>query len=69
MVNAGEIAEKEKEFSEEGAIWARKLEGAEIDKENTILYVLKFKHTTDQREEHEEEARMRAEKQHEDMRT
>jgi hypothetical protein len=67
MVNAGEIAEKEKEFSEEGAIWARKLEGAEIDKENTILYVLKFKHTTDQREEYEEGARVRAERQYEDL--
>jgi hypothetical protein len=37
MGNAGEIAEEEKEFSEEGAIWARKLDGAAIDKENKIL--------------------------------
>jgi hypothetical protein len=49
MGDAGETAEEEKEFSEEGAIWARKLDGAAIDKENKILYVLGFKHTTDQR--------------------
>ena len=32
--------------------------GAAIDKENKILYVLEFKRTTDQREEHERGARM-----------
>ena len=48
MGDAGETAEEEKEFSEEEAIWARKLDGAVIDKENKILYVLEFKHTTDQ---------------------
>ena len=52
MGDAGETAEEEKEFSEEGATWARKLDGAAIDKENKILYVLEFKRTTDQREEH-----------------
>ena len=57
MGNMGEIAEEEKELSEEGAIWARKLDGAEIDKENKILYVLEFKHTNDQREECEEGAK------------
>ena len=62
MGDAGEIAEEEKEFSEEGAIWARKLDGAVIDKENKILYVLEFKRTTDQREEYEKGARVRAEK-------
>jgi hypothetical protein len=30
MGNAGEIAEEEKEISEEGAIWARKLDGAAV---------------------------------------
>ena len=40
---------KSPEFSEEETIWARKLDGAAIDKENKILYVLGFKHTTDQR--------------------
>ena len=54
MGDAGETAEEEKEFSEEGAIWARKLDGEAIDKENKILYVLEFKHTTDQREEYKE---------------
>ena len=39
MGDAGETAEEEKKFSEEGAIWARKLDGAAIDKENKILYV------------------------------
>jgi hypothetical protein len=34
MGDAGEIVEEEKEFSEQGAIWARKLDGAAIDKEN-----------------------------------
>ena len=58
MGDEGEIAEEEKDFSEEGAIWARKLDGAAIDKENRILYVLEFKRTTDQREEHERGARM-----------
>ena len=43
--DAGETAEEEKEFSEEGAIWARKLDGAVINKENKILYVLEFKDT------------------------
>jgi hypothetical protein len=46
MGDAGETDEEEKEFSEEGAIWARKLDGAAIDKENKILYVLEFKRTT-----------------------
>ena len=40
MGDAGETAEEEKEFSEEGAIWARKLDGVTIDKEKKILYVL-----------------------------
>ena len=61
MGDAGETAEEEKEFSEEEAIWARKLDGVVIDKENKILYVLEFKHTTDQREENEEGAMVRAE--------
>ena len=38
-----------------------------IDKEKKILYVLEFKCTTDQREEYEEGARVRAEKQYEDL--
>ena len=38
MGDAGETAEEEKEFSEEGAIWARKLDGLVIDKENKIQY-------------------------------
>ena len=59
MGDAGETAEEEKEFSEEEAIWARKLNGAAIDKENKILYVLEFKRTTDQREEYEEGAKCR----------
>jgi hypothetical protein len=63
MGKVGEIAEEENEFSEERAIWARELDGATIDKENKILYVLEFKHTTDQREENEEGARVRAERQ------
>ena len=67
MGDAGETAEEEKEFSEEEAIWARKLDGAAIDKEKKILYVLEFKRTTDQREEYEEGARVRAEKQYEDL--
>ena len=67
MGDAGETAEEEKEFSEEVAIWARKLDGAVIDKEKKILYVLEFKRTTDQREEYEEGARVRAEKQYEDL--
>ena len=51
----GQIAEEEKEFSEEGAIiWARKLDRVAIDTENKILYVLK----SDQREEYEEGARL-----------
>ena len=45
MGDAGETAEEEKEFSQEEAIWARKLDGAAIDKENKILYVLEFKRT------------------------
>ena len=52
---------------EEEGIWARKLDGAAIDKENKILYVLEFKRTTDQKEEYEEGARVRAEKQYEDL--
>ena len=32
MGDAGETAEEEKEFSEKEAIWARKLDGAVIDK-------------------------------------
>ena len=69
MGYAGETAEEEKEFSEEEAIWARKLDGAAIDKEKKIPYVLEFKRTTvtDQREEYEEGARVRAEKQYEDL--
>ena len=68
MGDAGETAEEEKEFSEEEAIWARKLDGAAIDKEKKIqYYVLEFKRTTDQREEYEEGAIVRAEKQHEDL--
>jgi hypothetical protein len=43
MGSAGDTAEEEKEFSEEGAIWARKLDGAAIDKKEKILYVLEFK--------------------------
>ena len=39
-----ETAEEEKEFSEEEAIWARKLDGLAMDKEKKILYVLEFKH-------------------------
>ena len=58
---------KPAEFSEEGAIWARKLDGAAIDKEKKIRYVLEFKRTTDQREEYEEGARVRAERQYEDL--
>ena len=40
-----------------------------IDKENKILFVLesRVKHTTDQREEYEEGARVQAERQHEDL--
>ena len=34
MGDAGETAKEDKEFSEEEAIWARKLDGAAIDKEN-----------------------------------
>ena len=56
MGDARETAEEEKEFSEEEAIWAA------IDKEKKILYVLEFKRTTDQREEYEKGARVRAEK-------
>ena len=67
MGDAGETAEEEKEFSEEGAIWARKLDGAVIDKENKMLYVLEFKCTTDQSEEYEGGARVRAERQYEDL--
>ena len=51
MLETLETAEEEKEFSEEGAIWARKLDGAAIDKEKKILSVLEFKRTTDLREE------------------
>ena len=65
MGAVGETAEEVKEFSEEGAIWARKLDGTAIDKENKILYVLEFKLTTDQRKEYEEGARVWAEKQYE----
>jgi hypothetical protein len=36
MGDAGETGEEEKEFSEEEAIWARKLDGAAIDKEKKI---------------------------------
>ena len=67
MGDVGETAEEEKEFSEEEAIWGRKLDGAAIDKENKILYVLQFKRTTYQREEYEEGAMVRAEKQYEDL--
>ena len=67
MGDAGETAKEEKEFSEEEAIWARKLDGHAINKVKKILYVLEFKHTTDQREEYEEGARAQAERQHEDM--
>jgi hypothetical protein len=67
MGDAGkpQTAEEEKEFSEEGAVWARKLDGVVIVKENKIQYVLEFKHATDQREEYEasEGARVRAEMQ------
>ena len=42
MGDAGETAEKEKEFSEEGAIWARKLDRAAIDTEKKMLYVLRI---------------------------
>ena len=48
--DAGETAKEEKKFSEEEAIWARKLDGVVIDKENKILYVLEFTHTSDHRE-------------------
>ena len=67
MGDVGETAEEEKEFSEEEVMWARKLDGLAIDKENKILYVLEFKRTTDQREEYEEGARVRAEKKYEDL--
>ena len=67
MGEAGETAEEEEEFSEEGAIWTRKLDGVAIDKENKILYVLEFKRTTDHREEYEEGARVRSESQYEDL--
>ena len=63
MGDAGETAKEEKEFSEEEAIWARKLDGSAIHKKNKILHVLEFKRTTDQREEYEEGARVWAEKQ------
>jgi hypothetical protein len=67
MGKAGDMAEEEEEFSEEGAIWARKLDGAAIDEKEKILYVLEFKRTTDQREEYEVRAKARAEKQYEDL--
>ena len=35
MGDAGETAKEEKEFSEEEAIWARKLDGAAIDIDST----------------------------------
>ena len=35
----GETAEEEKEFSEKGAIWVRKLDGLAIDKKEKILPV------------------------------
>jgi hypothetical protein len=54
-------------FSEEGAIWARKLDGVAIDKKEKILYILEFKRTTHQREECEERARARAKRQYEDL--
>ena len=58
---------RRKRSSAREAIWARKLDGAAIDKEKKILYVLEFKRTTDQREQNEEGARVRAEKQYEDL--
>jgi hypothetical protein len=67
MGDAGETAEEEQEFSKERAIWTRKLDGETIDMENKILYVLEFKRTTDQREEYEEGASVRAERQYEDL--
>jgi ribonuclease HI len=67
MGKAGDMAEEEEEFSEEGAIWARKLDGAAIDEKEKILYVLEFKRTTDQREEYEVRAKARAERQYEGL--
>ena len=48
-------------------MWNRKADGAAIDREKKILYLLEFKRTTDQRSDFEKKATVRAERQSEDV--
>jgi hypothetical protein len=60
----GEDVRMEKE---EKSMWDRKADDIVIDRGKKILYLLKFKRTTDQRADFEKRATARAEEQHEDV--